>query len=84
MSRPRVYADAAAKQHAYRQRLQVRRREAQGPTDRELGRAIRDLHIRLEYIAAVTPSALASQLVGNNALTTFRNTVAHLFATEGF
>lgn len=84
MSRPRVYADAATKQRAYRERLKARRRAWQGPTNADLAVVVRDLHIRLGYIAAVTPSASASQLVGEDALATFRNAVARLFEIEGF
>lgn len=84
MSRPRVYADAASKQRAYRQRLKARRCEAQGPTEAQLALAVRDLHLRLEYLAATTASLTASKLVGEEALGTLRNVVARLFESEGF
>ena len=84
MPRPRLYVDAATKQRAYRERLKSRRREGQGPTDAELGRAVRDLHIRLEYEAFVHPGGSASKLVGNDALATLRNAVARLAKTERF
>jgi hypothetical protein len=83
MSRPRLYRDAAAKQRAYRERLKARRRERQGPTNADLAGVVRDLHIRLEYAAAVTPSATASKLAGNDALATLRNVVERLFEIEG-
>lgn len=82
MPRPRLYADAAAKQHAYRERLKARRRALAGPTGAELAQAVRDLHIRLEYTASTRPTGSVSQLVGKDALETFRNVVARLFATE--
>ena len=76
MARPRVYVDAAAKQRAYRERLKARYREEQGPTEAELARALRDLHIRLEYEAALNPAGFALRLVGKEALETLRNVVA--------
>ncbi len=82
MSRPRIYADAATKQRAYRERLKARRREAQGPTDAELARAVRDLHILLEYTAATVVSNSVSPLVGSDALATLRNVVARLYIVE--
>jgi hypothetical protein len=84
MPRPRLYRDAAAKQRAYRERLKARRRAGQGPSDAELGRAVRDLHIRLEYEAAVHPGGAASKLVGKDALASLRNAVARLAETEQF
>lgn len=78
MARPRIHVDAAAKQRAYRERLQVRRGHVQGPSDAELALAVRDLHIMLEYAAAQTPGGLASRLVGKDALETFRNVRATL------
>lgn len=81
MARPRLYVDAATKQRAYRQRLKVQRREAQGSSEAELARAVRDLHIRLEYEAAVHPQGAASRLVGKEALETLRNVVALLAET---
>lgn len=84
MPRPRLYVDVAAKQRAYRERLKARRREGQGPTDAELARAVRDLHIRLEYEAALHPDSSVSKLVGTDALATLRNTVAWLVKTERF
>ena len=50
----------------------------------QLARAVRDLHLRLEYLAATTSSLAASKLVGEEALETFRNVVARLFEIEGF
>ena len=82
MSRLRLYADAAIKQRAYRERLKARRRQVQGPTDADLAGAVRDLHIRLEYVAATQPQGGASLLVGKDALETLRNVVARLYATE--
>ena len=84
MSRPRLHEDAATKQRAYRQRLKARRQEAQGPTEAQLARAVRDLHLRLQYLTATTSSASASKLVGADALETLRNAVARLFEIEGF
>jgi hypothetical protein len=84
MARPRLYPDGAAKQRAYRERLKGRRREAQGPSDAELARAVRELHLRLEYQAAVHPGGSASKLVGNDALKTLRNAIAWLAETEQF
>jgi hypothetical protein len=84
MARPRLYADAAAKQRAYRARLKARRYEAQGPTDADLAREVRDLHIRLEYAAVVTPVGAASQLVGKDAQETLRKVVVRLSAIEQF
>jgi hypothetical protein len=82
MSRPRVYADAATKQRAYRDRLKARRRARQGPTNADLAGAVRDLHIRLEYVAATRPPGTVSALVGKDALDTLRNVVARLYAAE--
>ena len=79
MSRPRLHADAAAKQRAYRQRIQVRRRLAQGPTEQELARIVRDLHIRLQYEATINPAGIASKLLGRDPLDTLRNTVTRIF-----
>ena len=84
MPRPRLYRDAAARQRAYRERLKVRRNEGQGPSDAQLARAVRDLHIRLEYEAAVHPGGPASKLAGIDALATLRNAVARLAETDGF
>lgn len=84
MARPRLYRDAAAKQKAYRDRIQARRRAFAGPTDADLARAVRDLHIRLEYEAAVDLAGPASRLVGANSLVTFRNAVARLSEIEHF
>ena len=78
MARPRIHVNAATKQRAYRERLKARHREAQGPTDADLARVVRDLHIRLEYVAAVTPSGFASKLIGKDALATLRNVLATL------
>jgi hypothetical protein len=78
MSRPRLHADAAAKQRAYRQRIKARRRAQQGPTEAELALAVRDLHIRMVYEATLNPGGLASSLAGRNALETLRNTVMHI------
>jgi hypothetical protein len=78
MSRPRLHADAAAKQRAYRDRIKARRRAQQGPTEAELARAVRDLHIRMEYEAAINPGGTASSLVGRNSLETLRNTVTRI------
>jgi hypothetical protein len=78
MSRPRLHADAAAKQRAYRQRIQARRRAQQGPTEGELALAVRDLHIRLQYEAATNPTEIASRLAGRNSLETLRNVVTHI------
>ena len=78
MARPRIHADGASKQRAYRERVKARRRQLQGVTDAELALAVRDLHISLEYAAAVTPTGLASRLVGKDALETFRNVRAML------
>ena len=78
MSRPRLHADTAAKQRAYRERIQALRRAAQGPTEQELARAVRDLHIRLEYEATINPAGMASSLVGRNSLETLRNTVRRI------
>lgn len=82
MARPRVYADAAARQRAYRERLKARRRQAQGPNEAQLAQAVRDLHIRLEYAAAVDPAGPASLLVGRDALETLRNVVERVFTIE--
>ena len=84
MARLRLYVDAAAKQRAYRERLKARRREEQGPTEADLARAMRDLHLRVGYEAAVDPSGPASRLVGNDALETLRNVVARLAMLEHF
>lgn len=84
MSRPRVYADSATRQRAYRERMKVRRKAAQGPTDTQLTRAVRDLHVRLEYAASTDPKGTASGLVGKDALETFQNVVARLSALEPF
>ena len=78
MSRSRLHPDAAAKQRAYRERVKARRRAAQGPSEAELAQAVRDLHLRLEYEAAVHPGGKASHLVGRNALETIRKTVTHI------
>jgi hypothetical protein len=78
MSRPRLYADAAAKQRAYRQRIQARYRAQQGPTEEELALAVRDLHLRMVYEAALNPGGVASRLAGRNSLETLRNTVMHI------
>ena len=82
MARSRVYVDVAAKQRAYRARVKARRRAAQGPTDAELARAVRDLHIGLEYAAWVKPGGSASRLVGKDALETLRNVVAWISAVD--
>ena len=82
MSRLRVYADAASKQRAYRERLKARHRERQGPTNADLAGAVRDLHIRLEYVAATQPQGAASALVGKDALETLRNVVVRLYAVD--
>jgi hypothetical protein len=84
MARPRLYGNAADKQKAYRNRIQARRRAISGPTDAELALAVRDLHIRLEYEAAVNSTGPASRLVGANSLVTFRNAVARLSEIEHF
>ena len=84
MSRPRLHEDAATKQRAYRQRLKARRNAQQGPTDAQLARMVRDLHLRLEYLAATTSLASALKLVGADALETLCNAVARLFEIEGF
>lgn len=84
MSRPRLYVNAAAKQKAYRDRVQAHRRAIAGPTDTDLARAVCDLHIRLENEAAVHPTGAASRLLGSNALVTFRNAVARLAEVEHF
>ena len=81
MSRPRLHADAAAKQRAYRERIRERRRQAKGPSDADLARAARDLHIRLEYEATVNPAAVPSELVGRNALETLRKVATRLMET---
>ncbi len=78
MARPRIHRDAAAKQRAYRERVKARLHHAQGPTNAELALAVRDLHITMEYAAVRTPGGLASQLVGKDALETFRNVRASL------
>ena len=57
-------SDVAAKQRAYRERLKARRREGQGPTDAELARAVRDMHIRLEYEVAVHPERFGVKVSG--------------------
>ena len=82
MSRPRLHRDAAAKQRAYRERIQVRRRRDQGPSEADLARAVRDLHIRLEYQANINPAGAASKLVGNNSLETLRKVVTRLRETQ--
>ena len=74
--------DVAAKQRAYRERLKVRRRSGHGPSDVELAYRVRDLHLRLEYTAAATPSESVSKLVGKDALATLRNVVARLIVIE--
>ena len=84
MARPRLYRNAADKQKAYRDRIQARRRAFAGPTERDLALAVRDLHIRLEYEAAINPTGPASRLVGANSLVTFRNAVARLSEIEHF
>jgi hypothetical protein len=84
MARPRLYGNAAAKQKAYRDRIQARRRALAGPTDTDLARAVRDLHIRLENVAAVDPACPAARLIGPNALVTFRNAVVRLSEIEHF
>jgi hypothetical protein len=84
MSRPRLYVDAAAKQKAYRDRIQTRRRAIAGPTETDLAHAVGALHIRLEYEAAVHPAGPASRLVGSDALVTFRNVVRRLSEVEPF
>jgi hypothetical protein len=84
MSRPRVYADAAARQRAYRKRVNARRQAAQGPTDTQLARAVRDLHVRLEYVASTDSKRTPSGWVGKDALETFQNVVARLSALEPF
>lgn len=84
MARPRLYRDAAAKQKAYRDRIQARRRAIAGPTETDLALAVRDLHIRLENIAALDPTCSASRLVGTNSLVTFRNAVARLSEIDHF
>lgn len=78
MSRPRLHADAAAKQRAYRQRIQQRRRTQQGPTEAELALAVRDLHLRMEYEAAIKPGGVASRLAGSNSLETLTNTAIYI------
>jgi hypothetical protein len=82
MSRPRVYADAAAKQRAYRVRDTARRQAAQGLTNEQLALAVRDLHVRLEYAASEAPQGTASGLVGKDALETLQKVVARLSALE--
>ena len=82
MSRPRVYADAADKQRAYRKRIKARRRERQGPTHADLAQAVRHLHIRLEYVAATQQQGRVCALVGKDALETLRNVVARIYAAE--
>lgn len=78
MPRPRLHDDAAAKQRSYRERIKLRRQQAEGPSEAQLVRAVRDLHIRLEYEAAINPKGAASALVGSNPLETLRNTEAHI------
>ena len=84
MSRPRLHLDAADKQHAYRERIKVRRREAEGPSEADLARAVRDLHIRLQYEATVNPDGAASRLVGKDVLETLRKAVTRLAELEPF
>ena len=84
MSRPRLYVDSAARQRAYRQRVKARRHAEQGPTDAQIARVVRDLHIRLEYAAATQSLGPASTLVGKDALETLRNAVARLTEQSDF
>ena len=59
----KIHADAAAKQKAYRERLQARRKQASaGYSDSELARAARDFHISL-WQDANDGNALAAQLL---------------------
>ena len=58
MARLRLYVDAAAKQRVYRERLKARRREEEGPTEADLARAVRDLHLRMNMKRLLTLLAL--------------------------
>ena len=74
----KVHADNAAKQRAYRERLQTRRREGSaGYEDSELGQGARDLQISIEQ-AAQEGNALAELLRGETPLETLRNIAGHI------
>ena len=74
----KIHADAAAKQKAYRERLQARRRAGSaGFTDSELGRAARSLHISLQ-MDAQEGSSRAALLLGASPLETLRNIQADI------
>ena len=75
----KIHADAAAKQKAYRERLQARRRAGSaGFTDSELGRAARSLHLSLELAALQDGNALAELLLGPTPLDTIHNVQGHI------
>ena len=72
----KVHADNAAKQKAYRERLQARRKASSaGYSDGELARAARDLHIAL-WQAKNEGDERAARLYGETPLDTLRNVQA--------